>query len=172
MDFSHFVTMHHAVSNMSHNRIKCIVSSLDKQSMQQLLLIYCQFFFNPKNRNKYVINNNSPSHYCHLKIIDKIQEKTKPNPTANKFNPFNTLPSLLTAHIVSYLNNKSRLRTSLTNLSFFKASYHSISKSHLTINKSFIANKLCQKENIFNTNHFKNISSFTVMSNTCTQRGG
>eukprot|EP01084_Bolivina_argentea_P024108 44984_1 len=173
MELCHFVQMHHTINTVSESKIKSIVSSLDAQCIKQLLSIYCQFMFNLNNRNKYINNNNNhPSNDFHLKIIHQIRKQRAINRNSNKFNPFNILPQLLTSYIISFLDNKTRLRISLTNISLFKASNETISKYDLKINRSFIETKLCKKENIFNTNKFKNISSFSIHSMECIKRGG
>eukprot|EP01084_Bolivina_argentea_P024107 44983_1 len=172
MELYHFICMHQKVNTISPNKLKSIVSLLDAQCIKQLLSIYCQFFFNLNNRNKYINNNNNSSNDSHLKLIKQIQKQKTIKKNINTFNPFNTLPQLLTSHIISFLDNQSQLRISLTNISLFKASNETISKYDLKINRSFIETKLCKKENIFNTNKFKNISSFSIHSMECIKRGG
>ena len=171
MEFSDFLTLHHSVQTATANQLKTVVSTLDSNSIRQLLLVYCRYFLNPELRNKYINDNEHISNNHHLKIITKLKEKTKLNRSSNE-NVFSKLPLLLTSRITSFLDNSSRLRTSSTNNDLFKASNQSISRSHIKINKSFIESKLCKKNDIFNINEYKNMSSITVKSSKCIKRGG
>eukprot|EP01084_Bolivina_argentea_P302122 521442_1 len=158
LSLSCFIDRHDKIKATPSKNIQHIITSMDSNCMKQLLLIYCKYFYNSSNRQRLKISNNS----IHSNILNKIDQlKSKPGARilSQTVNRFQNLPQMLLSYIMSFVDQKSRIKFPIVCYSFLKSSYASITISNCTITRQFIINKLSQ--NAFNHHKFSNCQIIT-----------
>ena len=158
--FTEILSLHRNLQNVSDRCIAKIIHSFDNDALRILLLTYFKFFFFKNNRvrhlqddNIYVHIFNQAEHFVNTRKRVKKRKKTRMNMMELQHSWFHSLPVEIGAHIISFLDQKSRFNTSKTNHMLFTASQNKGAKFHLNINKlvanqHLICNQLNQDSNI------------------------
>ena len=169
------VTLHRKIRTCSDKCIKKIICGLNEECLRIMFLTYLKFFFLTENRKRYLqcIDNN------HFDIINKAKyfvntkRRVRNRKKRRKYSQIDDnsknfcikLPIQILSHIISFVDQKSRLNISKTNEILFWAS-NNITKHnldgagyHFEINKSVVNKHLINKE--INDDLTRNYKSIT-----------
>ena len=140
--FRAILALHSKISDASPATIYELANSFGLKTIQQILSTYVQFFFEHRNRKKY-LDPDHPRSTIHTAFINasiaKLQSNKKPRKSQSEFDRF---PTLLLSHCVSFLRQSDRARVSRVNLLCMNAASESIAKHHLRITPTIITREM------------------------------